>query len=131
MIHPGFVSRDLVLQITIELSGRPDLHIHLPFGVDAGMGTAQVLDKGQTLKLMMPYKSYRSFTQVCAHGIAVAPPCTKYRLVGGHTTAGCCSQMCIPNPVAEWLHSMQDVCKRTPLINDYGFPDSYFMQLET
>ncbi|CAK0783248.1 hypothetical protein CVIRNUC_006447 [Coccomyxa viridis] len=74
-------------EVTIELSGRPDLLIQLPFGVDAGMGRAQLLDKERILNLRMPFKSYRSFTQ--------------------------------------------DACKRTPLINDYGFPDSYFMQLET
>ena len=73
MIPASLVRRDAVLQVTIELSGRPDLHIQLPFGVDAGMGRAQMLDGGQTLNLMMPFKSYRSFTQVCTHGIAVAP----------------------------------------------------------
>ena len=34
-----------------------------------------MLDDGQTLKLMMPYKSYRSFTQVCSRGTAVASLC--------------------------------------------------------
>ena len=76
ILHASLVRRGFALQVTIELYGRPDLHIHLPFGVDAGMGRAQLLDKGPTLKLMMPCKSYRSFTQVRTHGIAVAPLCT-------------------------------------------------------
>ena len=75
ILHASLMRRTFVLQVTIELFGRPDLHIQLPFGVDAGMGTAQQLNEGQTLKLMMPYKSYRSFTQVCTCGTAVAPLC--------------------------------------------------------
>ena len=26
---------------------------------------------------------------------------------------------------------LQEKCKKLPLVNDFGFPDSYFMQLET
>ena len=101
MSHASLVRIDAVLQVTIELSGRPDLHIQLPFGVDAGMGRAQVLDKERILNLRMPFESYRSFTQVCTHGIAAAPSCIKFCAVAGRRLAGCCSQMCIPKSVAE------------------------------
>lgn len=52
------------LQVLIELPGRPVLDVELPFGVDARQGRAHLLNAGRKLILKLPYKSYRSFTQV-------------------------------------------------------------------
>ena len=48
----------------MEMHGRDTLRIDLPLGVDARQGTARHMDAEQTLILELPYKSYRSFTEV-------------------------------------------------------------------
>ena len=53
------------MQVLVEMHGRPPLQVDLPFGVDARQGRAHRVDAEQRLILELPYKSYRSFTQVC------------------------------------------------------------------
>ncbi len=53
-----------ILQVYVEMHGREPLHIDLPFGVDAQQGKAHHMDAEQRLILELPYKPYRSFTEV-------------------------------------------------------------------
>ncbi len=53
-----------ILQVLVEMQGREALHIDLPLGVDARQGKARHMDAEQRLILELPFKSYRTFTEV-------------------------------------------------------------------
>ncbi len=88
--------------------------------------------------LELPYKSYRSFTQARCLSILCdtclgsgffkstackAPAGMGYNLHDSKPAG-------VANGGLIVMHAMQDACRKVPLINDFGFPDSYFMQLE-
>ena len=64
-----------LLQVLVEMHERAPLQINLPFGVDARQGRARHVDAEQRLILELPYKSYRSCTQVCSLCCLIAAKC--------------------------------------------------------
>lgn len=45
----------------VQIPGSAPLKLSLPFGVDANLGSAALIDGGKRLLLQLPFKAYTSF----------------------------------------------------------------------